>query len=150
MAASLCAYGQLPEHLLHMSSPTVFTFTHCRVIKELLVGEASTRLDGATAIDVPALCDREYKLSVYSYTQGLTHARITFKNETTGEYTYYELKLSSSAPAPVSQLALECPVRCATSSTISVTNPMSTPVTMKPTVTSKQVGYSEGAHHELV
>lgn len=39
----------------------------CRVIKELLVGEASTRLEGPTAIDVPALTDRDYKLSVYSF-----------------------------------------------------------------------------------
>lgn len=41
----------------------------CRVIKELLVGEASTRLEGAGAIDVPALLDREYRLNLYSYTQ---------------------------------------------------------------------------------
>jgi hypothetical protein len=40
-----------------------------RVIKEMLSGEASTRLEGPTAIDVPALCDREYKLGLYSYTQ---------------------------------------------------------------------------------
>jgi hypothetical protein len=34
----------------------------------MLVGDASTRLEGPTAIDVPALTDRDYKLSVYSYT----------------------------------------------------------------------------------
>lgn len=51
------------------------TCTHCcppcafRVIKELLVGEPSTRIEGAGAIDVPALLDREYRLNVYSYTQ---------------------------------------------------------------------------------
>ena len=110
-----------------------------RVIKELLVSEVSTRLEGAAAIAVPALCDRDYKLGIYSYRQGLTHARITFKNEDTGEYTYYELKLTSSAPAPIGQLSLECPVRCVTSANISITNPMAVPVTMKPSITSKQV-----------
>lgn len=40
-----------------------------RVTKELLAGEASTRLEGAAAIDVPALLDREYRLNLYSYTQ---------------------------------------------------------------------------------
>mgnify|MGYP003590975709 CR=1 FL=1 len=114
----------------------------CRVIKELIAGEASTRLEGAAAIDVPALCDRDYKLSLYSYTQGLTHARISFKNETTGEYTYYEMKLTSSAPAPVGQLTLECPVRTVTSTHISITNPMAAPVTLKPSVSSKQVSLS--------
>lgn len=41
----------------------------CRVIKELLAGETSTRLEGAGAIDVPALLDREYRLNLFSYTQ---------------------------------------------------------------------------------
>jgi len=40
-----------------------------RVIKELLTGEPSTRLEGAGAIDVPALLDREYRLNMYSFTQ---------------------------------------------------------------------------------
>lgn len=39
-----------------------------RVVKELLTGDASTRLEGPAAIDVPALCDRDYKLNMYSYT----------------------------------------------------------------------------------
>jgi hypothetical protein len=39
------------------------------VIKELLAGEQSTRLEGAGAIDLPALLDREYRLNMYSYTQ---------------------------------------------------------------------------------
>lgn len=120
------------------------------MIKELLVGDISTRVEGATAIDVPALCDREYKLTVYSYTQGLTHARITFRNEATGEYTYYELRLSSSAPAPIGHLVLECPVRCTTSTQITLTNPMSTPVTMKSTLNSKQVGHEGRSHCEML
>eukprot|EP00775_Hariotina_reticulata_P008964 gene8964-9139_t len=110
-----------------------------RVIKEMLSGEASTRLEGATAIDVPALCDREYKLGLYSYTQGLTEARVTFRAEGTGEYTYYELRLNSSIPEPVGLLVLECPVRSQTSTTISVTNPLAAPVTLKPNISSKQV-----------
>ena len=71
--------------------------------------------------------------------QGLVHARITFKNESSGEYTYYELKLTSTAPAPMGRLSLECPVRKQTSTSISITNPLAVPVTLRPTVTSKQV-----------
>lgn len=40
-----------------------------RVVKEVLAGEPSTRLEGAGAIDVPALLDREYRLNLYCYTQ---------------------------------------------------------------------------------
>jgi hypothetical protein len=48
----------------------------CRVIKEMLAGDASTRLEGPTAIDVPALTDRDYKLSVYSYTTVSARAQL--------------------------------------------------------------------------
>jgi hypothetical protein len=71
--------------------------------------------------------------------QGLTHARITFKNEATGEYTFYELKLSSSAAAPMGQLVMECPCFSKTSTTISITNPLAAQVPLKFSCTSKQV-----------
>lgn len=71
--------------------------------------------------------------------QGLVHARITFKNEASGEYTFYEVKLTSTAPAPMGRLSLECPVRNQTSATVSITNPLTVPVTLKPSIGSKQV-----------
>lgn len=74
--------------------------------------------------------------------QGLTHARITFKNEATGEYTFYELKLTSSAPAPMGQLVMECPCFSKTSTTISITNPLATQVPLKFSCTSKQVCFA--------
>lgn len=76
--------------------------------------------------------------------QGLMHARITFKNEASGEYTYYEVKLTSTAPAPMGRLSLECPVRKQTSATVSINNPLTVPVTLRPTITSKQVRHSAG------
>ncbi|WIA13448.1 hypothetical protein OEZ85_007028 [Tetradesmus obliquus] len=137
----------LPAKTQHSQTLRVSNWLHkpqrFKVIKELLVGEASTRLEGPTAIDVPALTDRDYKLSVYSYTTGLTHARITFKNEATGEYTFYELKLTSSAPAPMGQLVMECPCFSKTSTTISITNPLATQVPLKFSCTSKQVSLSQ-------
>lgn len=72
--------------------------------------------------------------------QSVTHARITFKNEATGEYTFYELKYSAAAPAPQGNLMLECPVRTVTSTRISIANPLDTAVTLKSTISSKQVG----------
>lgn len=77
--------------------------------------------------------------------QGLTHARITFKDEVSGEYTYYELKLTSTAPAPVGQLVMECPCFSRTSSTISITNPMPVPVMLKQSCTNKQVRERAGS-----
>lgn len=71
--------------------------------------------------------------------QGLVRARITFNNEASGEYTFYEVKLTSTAPAPMGCLSLQCPVRNQTSATVSITNPLTVPVTLKPSISSKQV-----------
>lgn len=61
----------LPSRREPASSPACLParLPAARVVKELLAGEPSTRLDGAAAIDVPALSEREYKLGMYSYTQ---------------------------------------------------------------------------------
>lgn len=67
------------------------------------------------------------------------HARVTFKNESSGEYTFYEVKLTSTAPAPLGRLSLQCPVRNQTSTTVNISNPLATPVTLKPSVNCKQV-----------
>lgn len=69
------------------------------------------------------------------------HARITFKNEVSGEYTFFEVKLTSTAPAPMGRLSLECPVRNQTSATVNISNPLSVPVTLKPSISSKQVSH---------
>lgn len=52
---------------------------------------------------------------------------------------YYEIKLTSTAPAPMGRLSLECPVRNQTSASVSIHNPLSVPVTLKPNISSKQV-----------
>jgi hypothetical protein len=74
--------------------------------------------------------------------QGLTHAQVTFKNETTGEHSFYELKYTCSAPPSRGNLSLECPVRTQTSTHVSLANPLDVPVTLKATISSKQVGSS--------
>lgn len=79
------------------------------------------------------------------FSQGLTHARITFKNEASGEYTFYEVKLTSTTPAPMGRLSLECPVRNQTSATVSITNPLTVPITLKPSIISKQVSWARYA-----
>jgi hypothetical protein len=71
--------------------------------------------------------------------QGLTHARITFLNEASGEYTFHEVKLTSTPPAPMGRLSLECPVRNQTSAAITLTNPLAVPVPLRATISSKQV-----------
>ncbi len=67
---------------------------------------------------------------------------MTFKNETSGEYSFYELKYTATPPAPCGTLSLECPVRTQTSTKITLTNPLASDVTLKPSISSKQVTLS--------
>ncbi|GFH25491.1 uncharacterized protein HaLaN_23467, partial [Haematococcus lacustris] len=71
--------------------------------------DKATVLEGPEYIDVPAHSSKDYKLSVYSYTASVSQAVVTFKNESSGEYTFYELKLSASPAARQGELVLECP-----------------------------------------
>lgn len=71
--------------------------------------------------------------------QGVTAATVTFKNESSGEYVYYELKFSCSAVAPRGALLLECPVRTQTSTKVSITNPLKSDIAMKANINNKQV-----------
>lgn len=78
----------------------------------------STTLDGPEFVDIPALSSKDYKLTVHSFTASNTQATVTFKNEATGEYTYYDLSFSAAAAPSRGTLSLECPVRTQTSTKV--------------------------------
>lgn len=66
---------------------------------------------------------------------------MTFTSELTGEYCFYEVKYTSTAPASRGTLAMECPVRTQTVSRVQIANPLPSDVALKATVVgSKQVG----------
>ncbi|CAD7699389.1 unnamed protein product [Ostreobium quekettii] len=99
----------------------------------------STVIQGAGYIDVPPLSKKIYKVNYCSYTEGVTSARVSFTNESTGEYLFYELQLTAG-PAPVQgSIALECPVRTQTQNTIRILNPLESAVVMQGTSTDSQV-----------
>ncbi|KAG2489301.1 hypothetical protein HYH03_012133 [Edaphochlamys debaryana] len=110
-----------------------------RILVERKSGDKSTQLTAPEYVDVPALSAKDIKLGVYSYTASTTNATVTFKNETSGEYLYYECKFVASAPSTRGTVALECPVRTQTSARVSVQNPLAEDVTVKASASNKQV-----------
>jgi hypothetical protein len=78
----------------------------------------STLLEGPEFVDVPALSSKDYKLAVHCFTTAPTAATVTFKNEASGEYSFYELKYTAGAPPSRGTLSLECPVRTQTSTKV--------------------------------
>lgn len=89
-----------------------------KVIVDRKQADKSTALDGPEYLDVPAFSSKDYKLNVMAYTTAAVAADITFKNEATGEYMFYELRYTAGAPPRQGTLSLECPVRTKTSTKV--------------------------------
>lgn len=87
-------------------------------------GSPSTFLRGPRTHAVPPLGERNYKMTFFAYTEGVTNARITFTNEVTGEYLFYELKLTATEAGVMDTLTLNCPVRQSVKQMITLENPL--------------------------
>ena len=62
---------------------------------------------------------------------GSTTAKVTFQNEITGEYLFYNLSYEMQPPEVQGTIHREGPVRQYVSSTISITNPLETEVKLE-------------------
>eukprot|EP00798_Chlamydomonas_sp_ICE-L_P006741 gene6741-3411_t len=110
-----------------------------KIIIDRKQADISTELNGPEYVDVPPLSTKDFKLTVFSYTASTTLATVTFKNENSGEFTFYDLKFLASAPPDRGNLILESPVRTLTTSKVTIKNPLSTDVVMKASCPNKSV-----------
>eukprot|EP01105_Mastigella_eilhardi_P014617 TRINITY_DN3328_c0_g1_i10.p1 TRINITY_DN3328_c0_g1~~TRINITY_DN3328_c0_g1_i10.p1 ORF type:complete len:4822 (+),score=1153.45 TRINITY_DN3328_c0_g1_i10:606-14468(+) len=86
--------------------------------------EPTTTLTGLDYIDLPPLLDREYKMNFFSYKEGITSAKVTFKNELTKDYIFFLLHLTATAAKPSDQVNLETPIRQPLRHTFHLENPL--------------------------
>ncbi|KAJ1558923.1 hypothetical protein HK096_003058, partial [Nowakowskiella sp. JEL0078] len=99
-----------------------------KVIMDVAKPDSSTILKGHDFIDVPGLLTREYKLNFYSFKEGVTNAKIIFKNESTQEFLFHNVNFKSTPPGVISTLEMTTSVRQTCNREISIVNPLSTPV----------------------
>lgn len=104
-----------------------------KVIFELAKPDPAVSFKGHEFLDVPPLSSREYKFSFYSYKEGLTNAKIIFKNEASQEFLYYNLAIKSLPPGSVSSMEITTTVRQPFVKELSIANPLPTPVTFTAT-----------------
>ncbi|KAJ3215867.1 hypothetical protein HDU67_010224 [Dinochytrium kinnereticum] len=104
-----------------------------KVIIEVAKPDSSVILKGHDFIDVPALVSRDYKLNFYAYKEGLTNAKVVFKNEQTQEFMFYNLTFKSTPPGIISTLEMTTPVRQMTTKEVVITNPLPTAVAFSAT-----------------
>ena len=95
---------------------------------------------GPQHIDLPGLSQKDCRLQFYCYSEGTTAATVTFRNEATGEYSFYRLTFAAAPPAVLGTLVLESPVRVKTSQAVMLDNPLPSAVTMAVTCDNRQVG----------
>ena len=83
----------------------------------------STFIEGADTVDVPAAGEREYTLKLYAYKEGTTVLRATFRNESTGEYLFYDISVQTTAAGVTDTLYFDAPVRQVVNKIITIENP---------------------------
>jgi hydrocephalus-inducing protein len=83
---------------------------------------------GAGTFDVASASKKEYKLNFLAYKAGTTKFVITFKNQGTGEYLFYNITVNATEPDIVATLDLAAPVRESVSKIITIENPTSSEV----------------------
>ncbi|XP_072551301.1 hydrocephalus-inducing protein homolog [Salminus brasiliensis] len=88
--------------------------------------DSTVSLKGLDYVDVPALAKRDYKISFFSYKEGQYNAKVTFKNEVTGEYLFYNLSFKATPPGVISTIEMVAAVRQTTSACVEVDNPLPT------------------------
>lgn len=110
-----------------------------KVFIEVGKPDPSVVVKGHDFIDVPALQTREYKLSFYSFKEGLTNVKVVFKNETTQEFVYYNISFKSTSPGVIATYEINSVVRSQQTREIILTNPLATPVTFAATCSHADV-----------
>ncbi|XP_062403912.1 hydrocephalus-inducing protein homolog [Sardina pilchardus] len=99
-----------------------------RVLLEMIKPDrpdSTISLKGLDYVDVSGLATKDHKISFFSYKEGTFHAKVTFRNEVTGEYLFYLLSFKATAPGVISTIEMVTPVRQVTSASVRVENPLS-------------------------
>jgi adenylate kinase family enzyme len=75
-------------------------------------------------IDVPSMSKREYKLMFLPFKEGSYEGKVTFLNESTKEFVFYNIKYTVKPSKLVKVLQFESRIRQRVSQTISIDNPL--------------------------
>ncbi|XP_069113582.1 hydrocephalus-inducing protein homolog isoform X2 [Argopecten irradians] len=112
------------------------------VLRETIKAEkldTGTSVKGMEYIDVPASGKKDYKLTFYAHKEGTTMLKVTFINEKTQEYQFYEVTFKATKQGTVGSIDLSTPVRQSVLHTISIENPLAYAVSFNGTCTIPEV-----------
>lgn len=110
-----------------------------KVVIDLQQADPATQLTVPPHVDVAGLSQKDCKLHFHTLIEGQTTGSITFQNQATGEYIFYNLAFTAGPAGLQGTLQLEGPVRSPVSQTVTISNPLQTEVVMAVACSSKQV-----------
>ncbi|CAH8565959.1 unnamed protein product [Heterobilharzia americana] len=90
--------------------------------------DPSTTIKGLNYLDVPGDSSKEYNLSIFTYREGFTLVKVTFTNEITGEYQFFEVNFKSIRRKSLDVIRMQTLVRKPTVYTLTLENPLMIPV----------------------
>jgi hydrocephalus-inducing protein len=104
-----------------------------KVIFEQSKPDSTVVIKGHDFIDVPALLTKEYKFTYYTYKEGVNNFKVTFKNETTQEYIFYNLTYKGLPAGIIDNIEMTTSVRVCKLRDILISNPLTLPATFSAT-----------------
>ena len=110
-----------------------------KVVVALQQADACTQLTAPPHVDVAGLSQKDCKLHFHTLTEGQTTGTVTFQNQATGEYMFYNLTFTAGPAGLQGTLRLEGPVRSRVVQAVSISNPLHSEVVMAVTCPSKQL-----------
>lgn len=110
-----------------------------KVVVEVQQSEPGTQLTAPPYLDIAGLAEKDCKLHFISLTEGQTTATVTFQNQTSGEYIFYNLAFTAGPAKLQGTIRLEGPVRSRVTHPLTISNPLPSEVVMAVVCSSKQV-----------
>ncbi|KAI8900319.1 hypothetical protein BC833DRAFT_523632 [Globomyces pollinis-pini] len=98
-----------------------------KVLFEFAKPESSIIVKGHEFIDVSPSLTKDYKFTFYAYKEGVCNLKVTFKNEQTQEYSFYNLTYKSLPPGVISVIEITSPIRQLQTREVIISNPLTTP-----------------------
>lgn len=128
------AYVELVQVENWLKKPQRFRVTFDMVKPDK--ADPSTSIKGNEYIDVPGNGKKEYKVNFLAHKEGITILKLTFKNELTNEYAYYEMVFKAVRAASIGTIDLVTQVRVPVSYSIRLENPLPNSVTFAASCTN--------------
>jgi adenylate kinase family enzyme len=114
-------------------------FQRLKIIPDFGKVDNNVVFKGHEFVDLGPLQSKEYKFTYFAYKESVSSLKLTFKNENSQEYLYYNFNYKNLPPGIMSTLEMSSPVRQLQVKEIPISNPLATPASFTGTSTNPDV-----------